>query len=101
MEFRIPEGINKDAENKWCPGCGHGIIVRLIAEAARDLDIENRIIMVEDVACGAFAKFSLQFNSIWFRTRKTNYNCCWSEESQTGSYSDSPSWRWFSVQHWN
>lgn len=64
MEFRIPRGINRVAENKWCPGCGHGIIVRLIAEAIRDLGIEDRIVMVDDVACGAFAKFSLQFNTI-------------------------------------
>ncbi len=64
MEFIVPKGINREAENKWCPGCGHGIIVRLVAEAARDLGIDDRMLMVEDVACGAFAKFTLQYNTV-------------------------------------
>lgn len=64
MNLQVPKGINLEAENKWCPGCGHGIIVRLVAEAAHDLGLEDKIIMVEDVACGAFAKFTLQFNTI-------------------------------------
>ena len=64
MEYLLPKGLNLNAENKWCPGCGHGIIVRIIAEAAKELDLDERVIMIDDVACGAFAKFSLQYNTV-------------------------------------
>lgn len=30
----------------WCPGCGHGIIVRLLAEAVESLGIEERLVSV-------------------------------------------------------
>lgn len=64
MKCSVPNGVNKNAHIGWCPGCGHGIIARLVAEAAQALGIEDRIIMVEDVACGEFAQNVLQFNSI-------------------------------------
>lgn len=64
MKCSVPKGVNTGAHIGWCPGCGHGVIVRLVAEAARDLGIEDKIIMVEDVACGEFAQNVLQFNSI-------------------------------------
>ena len=64
MKLSVPNGINMDAHVGWCPGCGHGIVVRLVAEAARDLGIEENIIMVEDVACGEFAQNVLKFNTI-------------------------------------
>ncbi len=64
MKCTLPKGLNLQAHIGWCPGCGHGIVCRLIAEAAEDLGIEENIIMVEDVACGEFAQSVLQFNSI-------------------------------------
>lgn len=38
------------------PGCGHGIIVRLLAEAVESLGIEERLVLVVDVACGSLAR---------------------------------------------
>ena len=64
MKCSVPNGVNTSAHIGWCPGCGHGIIARLVAKAAQALGIEDRIIMVEDVACGEFAQNVLQFNSI-------------------------------------
>ena len=64
MKCSVPNGVNTSAHIGWCPGCGHGIIARLVAEAAQALGIEDRIIMVEDVACGDFALNVLHFNSI-------------------------------------
>ncbi len=64
MNYSAPKGIDMEAHVGWCPGCGHGIVVRLIAEAAAELGIEDRIITVEDVACGEFAQNVLQYNSI-------------------------------------
>ena len=35
--MQIPNGIDMTQQASWCPGCGHGIIVRLLAEAAEAL----------------------------------------------------------------
>ena len=48
MECKIPNGIDMTQQASWCPGCGHGIIVRLLAEAAEALGIEDRMLTVED-----------------------------------------------------
>ncbi len=64
MEFRLPNAINREASTGWCPGCGHGVIVRLITEAAEELGIDEKIIMVEDVACGHYDMSILEYNSI-------------------------------------
>lgn len=64
MECKIPNGIDMTQQASWCPGCGHGIIVRLLAEAAEALGIEDRMLTVEDVACGEFAQFALKYNTI-------------------------------------
>ena len=30
MKLSVPNGINMDAHVGWCPGCGHGIVGKLI-----------------------------------------------------------------------
>lgn len=64
MKYSAPRGINTSAHIGWCPGCGHGIICRILAEAAQELGIDDRMIMVEDVACGEYAQFVMHYNSI-------------------------------------
>ncbi len=41
----------------YCPGCGHGIIHKLIGEAMSDLEIQNRSIMISPVGCAVFAYY--------------------------------------------
>jgi 2-oxoisovalerate ferredoxin oxidoreductase beta subunit len=38
----------------YCPGCGHGIIHKLIAEAMAELGIQDRTVFVSPVGCAAF-----------------------------------------------
>lgn len=64
MKYRAPKGINTSAHIGWCPGCGHGIICRILAEAVQELGIDDRMIMVEDVACGEYAQFVMNYNSV-------------------------------------
>jgi 2-oxoglutarate ferredoxin oxidoreductase subunit beta len=64
MECKIPNAIDMNQQASWCPGCGHGIIVRILAEAAQELGIDDRMLTVDDVACGEFAQFALKYNSI-------------------------------------
>lgn len=39
----------------YCPGCGHGVLHKLIAEAIDDLGIQNQSILVSPVGCSVFA----------------------------------------------
>ncbi|MDD1772544.1 MAG: 2-oxoacid:acceptor oxidoreductase family protein [Methanomassiliicoccales archaeon] len=41
----------------YCPGCGHGIIHKLIAEAMADLSIQDRTVFVSPVGCAAFCYY--------------------------------------------
>lgn len=64
MKCAIPRAFNPGANISWCPGCGHGIICRILAEAAQELGIDDRMILVEDVACGQYAQYVMHYNSI-------------------------------------
>jgi len=41
----------------YCPGCGHGILHKLIAEAIDDLGIKDRTILISPVGCSVFAYY--------------------------------------------
>jgi len=49
-----PESL-LDVQMHYCPGCGHGIIHRLIAEAMDELNIRNKTIGIAPVGCAVFA----------------------------------------------
>jgi 2-oxoglutarate/2-oxoacid ferredoxin oxidoreductase subunit beta len=52
--FQRPE-LLVDKSSHYCPGCGHGIIHRLIAELLEELDLAPRTIAVAPVGCSVFA----------------------------------------------
>lgn len=52
--FEKPEALT-DAPLHYCPGCTHGIIHRLVAEAIDELGIRGRTIGVASVGCSVFA----------------------------------------------
>jgi len=52
--FEKPKGLNK-TPFRYCPGCGHSLIHRLIAEVIDELDIRERIIGIAPVGCAVFA----------------------------------------------
>ena len=45
----------KDCPTHYCPGCGHGIAHRLIAETIDELDIKGRTIGIAPVGCAVLA----------------------------------------------
>jgi 2-oxoglutarate ferredoxin oxidoreductase subunit beta len=45
----------KDASTHYCPGCGHGIIHRLVAEVIDELGIREKTIGVAPVGCAVIA----------------------------------------------
>ena len=44
-------------QTHYCPGCGHGVAHKLIAEALGDLDVQDNTIMVSPVGCSVFAYY--------------------------------------------
>ena len=52
--FEKPKGLT-DAALHYCPGCTHGIIHRLVAEALDELGVTGRAIGVAPVGCSVFA----------------------------------------------
>lgn len=49
-----PEGL-LDVKMHYCPGCGHGIVHRLVAECLDELGIRGKTIGVAPVGCAVFA----------------------------------------------
>jgi 2-oxoglutarate ferredoxin oxidoreductase subunit beta len=51
--FKRPESL-KDVQTHFCPGCHHGSVHRLVAEAMDEFDIRSRTIGVASVGCSVF-----------------------------------------------
>ena len=51
--FRKPRALT-DTVKHYCPGCTHGIVHRLVAEAIDELGIEGKTIGVAPVGCSVF-----------------------------------------------
>jgi len=54
--YKHKPGAEKDRTH-YCPGCGHGILHKLIAEAIEDLDIVDDTILISPVGCSVFAYY--------------------------------------------
>ena len=53
-KFVKPKSL-KDTQHNYCPGCGHGIIHRIVAEVVDELNIREKTIGVAPVGCAVFA----------------------------------------------
>ncbi|HYA94904.1 MAG TPA: 2-oxoacid:acceptor oxidoreductase family protein, partial [Terriglobales bacterium] len=51
-------------QTHYCPGCGHGVAHKLIAEAIADLGVQDRTIFVCPVGCSVFAYYYLDVGSV-------------------------------------
>ena len=60
------KGINNPAPSAthYCPGCGHGILHKLIGEAMADLDIQDDTVMISPVGCSVFAYYYFDCGNI-------------------------------------
>lgn len=48
----------------YCPGCGHGIVHRLVAEVLEELGVGGRTLLVGSVGCSVFAYDYLRLDSV-------------------------------------
>ena len=52
--FCRPDSLT-ETEHKYCPGCGHGLVHRLVGEVIDELGVRERTIAVAPVGCAVFA----------------------------------------------
>ncbi len=48
----------------YCPGCGHGILHKLIGEALTELEITDRTVLISPVGCAVFAYYYFKCGNI-------------------------------------
>ena len=52
--FSIPKSMKEDFKYTFCPGCDHGIAVRLVAELIDELNLKENTICSTCVGCSVF-----------------------------------------------
>lgn len=52
------------ATTHYCPGCGHGIVHKLLAEAIDDLGIEDRTVLVTPIGCAVFMYYYYELAAV-------------------------------------
>lgn len=51
-------------QTHYCPGCGHGIVHKMIAEAVRDSGLQDKTIIISPVGCSVFAYYYFDVGNI-------------------------------------
>jgi 2-oxoglutarate ferredoxin oxidoreductase subunit beta len=62
-KFTRPESM-KEADTHYCPGCGHGLIHRIICEVIDELGIRENTIAVAPVGCAVLAYDYWDFDTL-------------------------------------
>ncbi len=61
---KAPDGGPAAETTHYCPGCGHGTVHKLIAEAIDDMNIGDRTIFLSPVGCSVFAYYYMDTGNI-------------------------------------
>jgi 2-oxoisovalerate ferredoxin oxidoreductase beta subunit len=51
-------------QTHYCPGCGHGIVTKLVAEAIDELGVQDRTILVSPVGCSVFGYYYFDVGNV-------------------------------------
>lgn len=49
--FKLPESLRENTRYSFCPGCDHGVAVRLVAEVLDELGIRENTILAASIGC--------------------------------------------------
>ncbi len=55
LKNQWPRYYKKDVITHYCPGCGHGIVHRIVSEALEEMDLGKRAICVNPAGCAVLA----------------------------------------------
>ncbi len=64
LKNKWPKYYKKDVMTHYCPGCGHGIVHRIIAELLEEMDLGDRTIGVNPAGCAVLAYKYFDFDMI-------------------------------------
>src|ERR1035441_1648078 len=51
-------------QTHYCPGCGHGIVTKLLAQAIDELGVAERTVLISPVGCSVFAYYYFDVGNI-------------------------------------
>ncbi len=51
-------------QTHYCPGCGHGIVSKLLAQAIDELGIQDRTVLISPVGCSVFGYYYFDVGNI-------------------------------------
>ena len=51
-------------QTHYCPGCGHGIVHKLLAQAIDELGVQDRTVLISPVGCSVFAYYYFDTGNI-------------------------------------
>ena len=51
-------------QTHYCPGCGHGIVHKMLARAIDELGIQDRTILISPVGCSVFAYYYFDVGNV-------------------------------------
>ena len=51
-------------QTHYCPGCGHGIIHKMLAKAIDELGIQDRAVLISPVGCSVFAYYYFDVGNV-------------------------------------
>lgn len=51
-------------QTHYCPGCGHGVVHKLVAEAIEDLGLQDKTVFVSPVGCSVFAYYYFDVGNV-------------------------------------
>src|SRR5499427_9348600 len=51
-------------QTHYCPGCGHGVVHKLIAEAIQELGLQDQTMLVSPVGCSVFAYYYFDVGNV-------------------------------------
>ncbi|MBE7702462.1 MAG: 2-oxoglutarate oxidoreductase [Cyanobacteria bacterium SIG28] len=62
--FGIPKCMKEDFRFTFCPGCDHGVAVRLVAELIDEFDLREKTIAATSVGCSVFIYNFIDVDSV-------------------------------------
>ncbi len=63
IAYKHPKSL-KSIQTKYCPGCGHGVIHRIIAEVVDEMGLQTRAIITNPIGCSIYADMYFDFDSV-------------------------------------
>jgi 2-oxoglutarate ferredoxin oxidoreductase subunit beta len=69
----IPKSWNLETKpHKFCPGCGHGLVLKVLGEVIDELEIQDRLVFGVDIGCSLLAYDFFDVDTVQTHHGRTN-----------------------------